>query len=182
MARLNFLAPAIVAGLLLAGCDGGASAVPVHRQTTAQAPAEDGDDAPRRAQARADARDAPVPMVDGKPMWAASRRYTAEEAALRQFKRNGADFRARSLEDYTARARAFIADPPAGSRILTRANGDRVIYDPRGNVFAVATVDGAPRTLFRPDDGPAYWDQVKAREEKRPSRPARRSGDDDDPV
>lgn len=182
MARLNWLAPAIGAGLLLAGCDGGASAVPVHQQTIAQTPADDADDAPRRSQVRSDARDAPVPMVDGKPMWAASRRYTAEEAALRQFRRNGADFRARSLDDYTARARAFISDPPAGSRILTRANGDRMIYDPRGNVFAVATVDGAPRTMFRPDDGPAYWEQVKAREERRTSGSARRSGDDDDPA
>ena len=38
-----------------------------------------------------------------------------------------------------------------------RANGDNLIYDPQSGLFAVARSDGAPRTLFKPEDGEAYW-------------------------
>jgi len=47
---------------------------------------------------------------------------------------------------------------------MKRANGDTLIYDPKGNVFAVATKDGAPRTMFKPDDGMDYWRKQKERE------------------
>ena len=36
-------------------------------------------------------------------------------------------------------------------------------YDAKANVFAVVTKDGAPRTMFKPRDGAAYWDQQKER-------------------
>ena len=39
--------------------------------------------------------------------------------------------------------------------------------DPKTNVFAVATKDGAPRTMFKPETGQAYWDQQKQREADR---------------
>ena len=38
---------------------------------------------------------------------------------------------------------------------------------PVGNVFAVANKDGAPRTMFKPDEGRAYWDKQKDRESQR---------------
>jgi len=111
--------------------------------------------------------DAPVPQVNGKPMWAANRKHTAEENAKYQFAKNGADFGARSEDDYVAQAHAFIANPPAGAQTLQRKNGDTLIYDPKGNIFAVASKDGAPRTLFKARDGAAYWAQQKDRESKR---------------
>jgi len=176
MARLNWLAPAVLAGLLLAGCDGGASAVPMRDQASLSPTGGEEDAAPGGRAARADPGRDSAPLVNGRPMWAASRRYTAREAAERQFERNGNTFKARDLEDYVTRAQTFVSAPPAGSKTLTRANGDRLIYDPRGNVFAVATSDGTPRAMFRPDDGPAYWERVKAREEKR--GPDRQDRDD----
>lgn len=165
------------AGLLLLGaCDGGASAVPVHREgsvTPASAPTETRADGLRRAD---DPREAPVPQVDGKPMWSANRRYTAEQNARRQFERNGEAFGARSVKDYVAKAHAFVSDPPPGAKTLTRrSNGDLLIYDPASNVFAVATKEGAPRVMFKPDEGPAYWEDVKKQEAERASRRSRRS-------
>lgn len=161
MERLIWSLPVLAAGLLLGACDGGASAVPVHRATNAPAPVPV---TASTAVAAADARSAPARQVGGKPMWSSNRRFTADQNARRHFERDGADFGATSVDDYVAKAHRFIARPPRGAQSLTRTNGDRLIYDPTSNVFAVATRDGAPRTMFKPDDGSAYWDKVKARE------------------
>ncbi|MFZ4604648.1 MAG: hypothetical protein ACOYM5_00185 [Caulobacter sp.] len=154
---------ALLAAALLAGCDGGASAVPVHQAAAGDAvPAvAEGAYAPARA---AEARVEPVRRIDGKPMWSASRRFTAAQNAERNFRRNGADFDAATLDAYVHKAHAFVSKPPRGAQTLTRKNGDTLIYDPAGNVFVVATRDGAPRTMFKPDDGADYWTRVKARE------------------
>lgn len=127
--------------------------------------------APERAEA-------PVPQVDGKPMWSASRRGTAQENAQRSFEHNGADFGAKDLDDFVRKAHAFVEDPPAGAERLTRRNGDVLLYDPKGNVFAVATKDGAPRTMFKPEEGAAYWQEQKDREARRQTARSERAGRD----
>ena len=111
-----------------------------------------------------DPRNQPIPLVAGKPMWAANRQHTAAENAEYHFERDGADFGARTVEAYVAKAHAFVDKPPPGVRSLTRSNGDRLIYDPKANIFAVVTREGAPRTLFKPRDGAAYWQQQQQRE------------------
>ena len=63
-----------------------------------------------------DPRAAPVPLVHGKPMWAANWRHTAEENARYQFARDGADFDARDVDDYVAKVHAFIDTPPREAR------------------------------------------------------------------
>lgn len=149
--------------MTLTACDNGPSAVanapPAER---AQEVAADG-----LAVERADPREAPVKQIDGKPMWSASRRYTAEENAERAFARNGAAFGAKDQDDFVRKAHAFVTDPPKGAETLTRRNGDVLIYDAKANVFAVRTAEGAPRTMFKPDDGPAYWAEQKDREARR---------------
>lgn len=92
-------------------------------------------------------------------MWSASRRYSAEESAQRAFERNGADFGAKTEEQFVRKAHDFVDHPPAGT--LTRANGDNLFYDPKGNVFAVASKAGGPRSMFKPDDSMAYWQKQK---------------------
>ena len=99
---------------------------------------------------------------------------TAEENAQRSFERNGATFGAKSTDDYVAKVHAFVSDPPKGAQTLKRANGDLLIYDPKGNVFAVVSRDGAPRTMFKPDEGASYWDEQKDRENKRASAAKKR--------
>jgi len=174
---------------LLAACDGGPASQPARPEAAAEArQGPGGAAAVDVASAAADAADGPapsvdprtqpVPLVDGKPMWAPSRRRTAEEAATRQFERNGDAFGARSLEDYVRKAQAFVTAPPAGSETVTRPNGDRLIYDPKGNIFAVASKDGAPRAMFKPDDGAAYWEKTKAGANQ-PRRPRRERPTDD---
>jgi hypothetical protein len=114
-----------------------------------------------------DPRDLPVPKIEGKPLWAANRTHTAEENALYQFTKNGADFGARSETDYVTRVHHFIDKPPRDVETLDRPNGDKLMYDAGGNVFVVVSRDGAPRTMFKPRGGAAYWAQQKARETTR---------------
>jgi pyocin large subunit-like protein len=100
-------------------------------------------------------------------MWAANRTHTAEENAQYQFGKNGADFGAHSETDYVTKVHAFIDKPPRDLQTLDRANGDRLEYDAKGNTFLVLARNGAPRTMFKPRDGAAYWTQQKDREAKR---------------
>lgn len=152
--------------LSLAACNGKPSAVaPQNQDATTQS--QGFSSADRGGGGAPDPRAAPVPMLNGKPMWAANRKHTAEENARYQFAKNGGDFDAKSETDYITRAHKFVDQPPGGVQTLDRSNGDRLIYDPKANVFAVVTKDGAPRTMFKPRDGAAYWTAQKDRETKR---------------
>jgi pyocin large subunit-like protein len=164
---------------LLAGCDNGPSAVASKQAAGSQMASTQAPDA--GAPAQVDHRKDPVKLVDGKVMWAASRRYSAEESAQHAYDRNGDAFGARSLDDYVGKAHAFVEHPPKGVETLTRPNGDTLFYDASANVFAVADKAGAPRTMFKPDDGASYWQEQKDRESKRQTaRADKRSHKSDD--
>jgi pyocin large subunit-like protein len=178
---------AAAAALALSACDNGPSAVAGKQQAAgtqmaatggsesySTAPSARSDDGAPRV----DHRDDPVKLVDGKPMWSASRKFSADENARRAFARNGEAFGADTLQEFVEKAHAFVESPPKGTQTLKRRNGDTLFYDPKGNTFAVASKDGAPRTMFHPDDGPAYWAEQKSREAKR-TQSARRNADDD---
>lgn len=175
MRRVPYLFVCAIAGLALAGCNGKPSAV---ASQGAAAPTAYGNSSAAQGSsgsrgsyggsyASADPRDAPVPQIDGKPMWAANRKHTAEENAQYQFAKNGGDFAASNETDYVKKAHSFVERPPHGSDTIDRGNGDKLIYDPAGNVFAVVSRDGAPRTMFKPRDGASYWAQQKERESQR---------------
>jgi hypothetical protein len=180
------LALGISAASLLAGCDNGPSAVRQGGGGNAQVATAN---APERAgggqsgagfdQPKVDHRKDQVAKADdGKPMWAPSRAKSAEEGAERAFERNGEAFGAKSLDQYVQKAHAFVGHPPKGTQTLTRKNGDTLYYDPKGNVFAVANKEGAPRTMFKPDDGEAYWEKQKTQAERSVRRSRRNSEDD----
>jgi pyocin large subunit-like protein len=116
--------------------------------------------------AAVDPRDVPAPVAtDGKPIWAANRKHTAQENADYQFGKNGKDFGAMSEADYGAKVHAFVDTPPTGVQKVERSNGDALLYDAKSNTFAVVVKTGAPRTMFKPRDGAAYWRQQVAREQ-----------------
>jgi hypothetical protein len=170
---------AAVLALALASCDGAPSADPARSHA-----ANEGGSGPSRAYDSGQAQsasygpapradtggsyaakpdlDADAPRYHGKPIWAANRNHSSQDNADYQFKKNGADLGADSEDDFIAKAHAFVDHPPEGAQTLKRSNGDTLIYDAKTNVFAVAAKDGAPRTLFKPRDGAAYWDQQKA--------------------
>lgn len=180
--RLSVVARSLLAtgALFLTACDGGASAVPAPKAGERRASAETADataSSPASSR-RDDPRAAPVRQVSGKPFWAANRTRTAEENAERAFERNGEAFGAVTVDDYVEVAHKFVGNLPKGVETLKRANGDTLIYDPKGNVFAVVSKEGAPRALFKPDDGATYWEVQKTRESRR-STAARERGQPD---
>ena len=196
--------------LSLAACDGAPSAKPARahagdnsdRRLADSAPAGDDVRGPARysdavysasggrGSAGDGARAADTPLFHGKPLWAANKKHSAQENADYHFKRDGDAVGATSEDDFLTKVHAFVDTPPKGTETLTRSNGDKLIYDPKGNLFAVVDKDGAPRTLFKPRDGASYWAQQKdsvAKGEDYPSdsgskssrRSARRSSGDD---
>ncbi|MBU1375258.1 MAG: hypothetical protein KKE02_20450 [Alphaproteobacteria bacterium] len=170
------------AALALAGCDNGPSAVAQKQAAGTQMAASAGEassDSNYRSETTSTEhhRRDPVPEVDGKPMWSASRKFSAQQNAQRAFDRNGRTFGADNVDEFVQKAHGFVSNPPKGTLTMSRNNGDKLFYDPKGNVFAVASRAGAPRTMFKPDEGMAYWDEQKAREAKRQA--SRRNRDDD---
>ncbi len=149
-----------LATISLTACDNGPSAVETRDRSD--------ETAVEAVQPTAAAPSASTAVNDGEPArWTSNSRNTAEQNIQRLFERNGAAFSATSADDYVQKAHAFIADPPPGTETVRRANGDTLFYQASTNTFLVATSDGTPRTMFKPDDGPAYWDQQKAREAAR---------------
>jgi pyocin large subunit-like protein len=117
----------------------------------------------RDSYARRDTPRQAAPLVDGVPMWSDNRRHTAEENADYHFHRDGPDFGAADVKDYVAKAHHFMEHPPADIETVSRPNGDKLLYDAKTNTFAVERKDGAPRTMFKPRDGAAYWKEQQAK-------------------
>lgn len=151
--------------LALAGCDNNPAATPARieaatappptasvRQASYSAP-----DAQPRETRGANAAREPAPLFRGKPMWSDNRNHTAEENAKYQFDQHGDELGAKTLDEFLTKTHAFVEQPPRGVLTKTRANGDTLMYDPASGLFAVARSDGAPRTVFKPNDGEAYW-------------------------
>lgn len=170
--RAVFLIGAATAALGLAACDAGPSATktapPPSVSSAGGAVATTAPSTGAGQTASVDPRDAPAPLAaDGKPIWAANKKHTAQENADYQFGKNGKDFGAATEAQYLAKVHAFVDRPPTGVQKVERSNGDALLYDAKSNTFAVVTKDGAPRTMFKPRDGATYWRQQMDRETAR---------------
>lgn len=97
-----------------------------------------------------------------KPGLTVTRTETIDAKTARLFARNGADFDARTPQDYIAKVKAFTASPPADAETVKRPNGDTLIYQASTNTFAVVARNGSPRTMFKPTTGADYWAEQKA--------------------
>jgi len=171
--RVVLFAAAGALALTLAACGQKQSAVP-----SAAPQASTGTPGAVSQASLGDPRDAPVPLVSGKPMWAANRTHSAEQNAQFQFTKNGGDFGAVSEADYVTKVHAFIDRPPGDAQTLDRPNGDKLIYDAKVNTFAVVSKAGAPRTMFKPRAGAAYWSQQRDRESQRAKTASNGAGGD----
>jgi len=113
------------------------------------------------AQAAEPVRDAGTEAA--KPVLTANRRETVDAKIARLFERNGADFGARTPQDYLAKVQAFTTRPPTGTDRVERPNGDVLLYQASTNTFAVVSRDGVPKTMFKPREGAAYWTEQRER-------------------
>ncbi len=96
------------------------------------------------------------------PLWSKTRKFSPAENSHNAFDKHGQEVGAKSYEDYMAMVHHFVHEPPKGTETLTRANGDVLMFNAKSDVFAVITKTGAPRTLFRPFDGEAYWQKQQS--------------------
>jgi len=64
-------------------------------------------------------------------------------------------------KQYVDATHNFISNPPKGTLIKPRPNGDTMYYNPSTNTFAVKNADGTPKTMFRPENGMEYWERQK---------------------
>ena len=169
--RVALLVGASALALSLGACDAGPSATskaPANPPASISAAGQNSQTTPPGQAAAVDPRDAPAPLAtDGKPIWAANRKHTAQENADYQFGKNGKDFGAANEAEYVAKVHAFVDAPPTGIQKVERSNGDALLYDAKTNTFAVVSKTGAPRTMFKPRDGASYWQQQVAREQSR---------------
>jgi hypothetical protein len=141
----------------LAACGDGGSAVETRER------AAEGAQAVLASAAGAPAEAAEAAPVKAKPALTANRQETVDAKIARLFERNGADFGARTAQDYLARVQAFTTRPPADAERVERPNGDVLLYQASTNTFAVVSRDGVAKTMFKPRDGAAYWAEQKAR-------------------
>jgi len=150
---------AVAAAMLigLSACGDGASAVETRDRTAQVADTTVTADAVSAARLETSGDGA-----GAKTVLTANRRETVDAKIQRLYERNGDDFGATSPEDFLAKVAAFTSRPPAGVETATRPNGDTLIYQASTNTFAVVARNGSPRTMFKPDDGPAYWAAQKA--------------------
>jgi len=169
--RVVYIAGAAALALALSACDAGPSATgkaPANPPASISAAGQTSQTVPPGQASAVDPRDAAAPLAtDGKPIWAANRKHTAQENADYQFGKNGKDFGAANEAEYVAKVHAFVDQPPTGVQKVERSNGDALLYDAKTNTFAVVTKAGAPRTMFKPRDGAAYWQQQVSREQSR---------------
>lgn len=141
--------------LMLAGCDSPTSAV------------ETRDRGPATTEATMTAAAAPATAVEAPAeapgAMTSNRSESVDEKVRRLFERNGAAFGARTPEAYLAQVEAFTKRTPSDVERATRPNGDVLLYQASTNTFAVVDSDGVARTMFKPDEGAAYWEEQKAR-------------------
>jgi pyocin large subunit-like protein len=156
MTKAAWIAVLAGATFATAGCGDGVSAVETRDRASATP------EAVMTATTAAAVGGEVTPVADAPGPLTANRRETVDEKIQRLYERNGADFGARSPEEFLTKVTAFTRSPPADTDRATRPNGDVLLYQASTNTFAVVARDGSARTMFKPDDGPAYWAEQKA--------------------
>jgi len=122
MKSVLYFGAGCIAALSLVACNGKPSAVatqvasaPTAYGNSTSAPATAAGGSYGGSYASTDPRDAPVPKIDGKPMWSANRKHTAEENAQYQFAKNGGDFGARTRPTTSRKRTASSTGRPTTS-------------------------------------------------------------------
>ncbi|MFD1554503.1 hypothetical protein ACFSHT_02525 [Paraburkholderia silviterrae] len=92
--------------------------------------------------------------------WSSTKDKTPVENAYSHSTKHGDEFPAyQNSVQYVQGAQDFVNNPPPGTLIKTRPNGDTLYYDPATNTFASKTIGGAPKTMFKPSAGMDYWNR-----------------------
>lgn len=103
----------------------------------------------------------PPPTADRAPV--ASATWGNPGSLPDHFARHGADFGARSPEDYAAKAWQFRQRARAGGLLVkVDDDGTQRVFDPATGAFAAYNRDGTTKTFFKPGN-PGYFDRQPGR-------------------
>ncbi|WP_082366340.1 hemagglutinin repeat-containing protein [Rhizobium acidisoli] len=92
--------------------------------------------------------------------WSSSGTKSAVQNAYAHWTKHSAEFpEFQNSVEYVQGAQTFVSNPPPGTLTKNRTGGDTLLYDPSTNTFAIRNANGAPRTMFRPTAGMAYWNK-----------------------
>ncbi|WP_373085478.1 hypothetical protein [Sneathiella sp.] len=92
------------------------------------------------------------------PFWSSTKSRNAVENAFDHYMKDGKQFpEYQNASQYVKGAQKFTRNPPNGTLTKSRPNGDKLLYNPQSNTFAVKNSSGAPKTMFRPAGGSKYW-------------------------
>jgi hypothetical protein len=96
----------------------------------------------------------------GRGAGCAVSRWGSNETLSQHFIKHGADFGARSADEYARMADDFFVRAQT-ERLPTKIDADGVIriYDPESNTFAAYNADGTTKTFFKPTGGIDYWNR-----------------------
>ncbi|MDR6821159.1 hypothetical protein J2X76_006365, partial [Neorhizobium sp. 2083] len=95
-------------------------------------------------------------------IWSGTKTKSPAANALQHWNKHRADFpELQNAKQYVDRAHQLLNTPPATSEARSRANADRLLYDPPTNTFIATDSKGAPRTMFKPNEGAEYWSRQK---------------------
>jgi RHS repeat-associated protein len=86
------------------------------------------------------------------------------ETLKQHYRDHGADFGAKSEEDYAKQASDFhVRGRTEGLPTKIDEKGIVRIYDEKSNTFGSYNPDGSTRTFFKPKDGQKYWEKQPGR-------------------
>ncbi|WP_261316876.1 hemagglutinin repeat-containing protein [Rhizobium leguminosarum] len=92
--------------------------------------------------------------------WSSSGTKSAVQNAYAHWTKHSGEFpEFQNSVEYVQGAQRFVSSPPPGTLTKNRTGGDTLLYDPSTNTFAIRNANGAPRTMFRPTAGMAYWNK-----------------------
>ncbi|WP_242650059.1 VENN motif pre-toxin domain-containing protein, partial [Rodentibacter trehalosifermentans] len=100
--------------------------------------------------------------INDKNIWSETKKFSSQENALSHWEKHKNEFpELKNSDDYLNYVHDFIKNPPEGTLIKERTNGDKLFYYPEKNTFISINKDGVPKTMFKPEAGINYWEKQK---------------------
>lgn len=85
-------------------------------------------------------------------IWTGTKNKTPVENAYGHWDKHKNEFpEFKNSKQYVDATHNFVNNPPAGTLVITRKNGEKIFYNPNSNIFAVKNTDGTPKTMFKPN-------------------------------
>ncbi len=94
-------------------------------------------------------------------IWTKTRVFQPVENAFDHWARHGKEFTNSGFnnsKEYVDATHDFVNNPPHGTLMKKRSNGDTIFYHPETNTFAAKNKDGVPKTMFKPKKEMEYWE------------------------